>query len=92
VFYEGDDENDRVQQGKHAAMLRELIDIIPGRPAVVANVHPTMNAGTENLLPAGGGSFLNQVEGNLTASKSDSTTELHWQGSFEESSSRLCFL
>jgi hypothetical protein len=63
-------------------MLRELIDIIPGKPAVIGNVHPVKNAGAENLLPAGGGSFLNQVDGNLTAAKTDNTTELHWQGKF----------
>jgi hypothetical protein len=82
VFYEGDDENNRTQQARHAAMLRELIDIIPGKPAVIANVHPVKNAGADNLLPAGGGSFLNQVDGNLTAAKTDNTTELHWQGKF----------
>jgi hypothetical protein len=82
VFYEGDDENNRTQQARHAAMLRELIDIIPGKPAVIANVHPVKNAATDNLLPAGGGSFLNQVDGNLTAAKTDNTTELHWQGKF----------
>jgi hypothetical protein len=82
VFYEGDDENNRTQQARHAAMLRELIDIIPGKPAVIANVHPVKNAAADNLLPAGGGSFLNQVDGNLTAAKTDNTTELHWQGKF----------
>jgi hypothetical protein len=82
VFYEGDDENNRTQQGRHAAMLRELIDIIPGKPAVIANVHPVKNAAPDNLLPAGGGSFLNQVDGNLTAAKTDNTAELHWQGKF----------
>jgi AAA domain len=82
VFYEGDDENNRTQQARHAVMLRELIDIIPRRPAVIANVHPVKNAQADNLLPAGGGSFLNQVDGNLTAAKTDNTTELHWQGKF----------
>jgi hypothetical protein len=66
VFYEGDDENNRTQQGRHAEMLRQLINIIPGKPAVIANCHPVKNATADNLLPAGGGSFLNQVDGNLT--------------------------
>jgi hypothetical protein len=82
VFYEGNDENNRTQQGNHAEMLRSLIDVIPGRPAVIANVHPVKNADAENLLPAGGGNFLNQVDGNLTAARIDSTTELHWHGKF----------
>jgi len=82
VFYEGDDENNRNQQGKHAELLRSLIDTIPGKPAVIANCHPIKNAAPDNLLPAGGGNFLNQVDGNLTAARTDSTTELHWQGKF----------
>jgi hypothetical protein len=82
VFFEGDDENNRNQQGKHAAMLRELIDIIPGKPLVIANCHPVKNATQENLVPAGGGNFLNQVDGNLTAAKTDSATEFHTQGKF----------
>jgi hypothetical protein len=82
VFYEGDDENNRTQQGRHAEMLRQLIGIIPGKPAVIANCHPVKNAAENNLLPAGGGNFLNQVDGNLTAAKKDGTTELHWQGKF----------
>jgi AAA domain/CHC2 zinc finger len=82
VFYEGDDENNRKQQGNHAVMLRELINVIPGKPTVIANCHPVKNAVAENLLPAGGGNFLNQVDGNLTAAKTESTTELHTQGKF----------
>jgi hypothetical protein len=82
VFYEGDDENNRTQQGRHAAMLRELVSVIPGKPTVIANCHPVKNASSDNLLPAGGGNFLNQVDGNLTAAKTDSTTELHTQGKF----------
>ena len=82
VFYEGDDENNRTQQGAHAKMLRDLISIIPRKPTVLANCHPVKNAAPDNLVPAGGGSFLNQVDGNLTAAKTDSTTELHTQGKF----------
>jgi hypothetical protein len=82
VFYEGDDENNRTQQGRHAVTLRDLISVIPGKPAVVANCHPVKNAAPNNLTPAGGGNFLNQVDGNLTAAKTDSMTELHTQGKF----------
>ena len=49
---------------------------------MIANVHPVKNAAPDNLLPAGGGNFLNQVDGNLTAAKTDNTTEMHWQGKF----------
>jgi hypothetical protein len=63
-------------------MFRDLIDVIAVRPCVVVNCHPVKNAAADNLLPAGGGSFLNEVDGNLTASKTESTVELHWQGKF----------
>jgi hypothetical protein len=82
VFFEGDDENNRTQMGAHAKMLRGLITLIPGNPCVIVNCHPTKNAGPENLTPAGGGNFLNNIDGNLTAAKTDSTTELHTQGKF----------
>ena len=82
VFYEGDDENNRKQQGDHAELMRSLITLVPGRPAVLVNCHPVKNASPDNLLPAGGGNFLNQVDGNLTAAKTESTTALHWQGKF----------
>jgi hypothetical protein len=81
VFFEGEDANDRVAMLRHARMMRELIETIPGKPAVIVNVHPIKNAGVDNLLPSGGGSFLNEVDGNLTAAKNeDQTIELHWQG------------
>jgi hypothetical protein len=69
-------------RNNHAKMLRDLITIIPGRPTVIANCHPVKNAAPDNLVPAGGGNFLNQVDGNLTAAKTESTSELHWQGKF----------
>jgi hypothetical protein len=82
AFFEGDDENNRAQMAIHAKMFRSLIELIPGRPCIIVNCHPTKNAGADNLLPAGGGTFLNEVDGNLTAAKTESTVELHWQGKF----------
>jgi hypothetical protein len=81
-FFEGDDENNRAQMLAHAKMFRSLIELIPGRPCIIVNCHPIKSASADNLLPAGGGSFLNEVDGNLTASKTESTVELHWQGKF----------
>jgi hypothetical protein len=42
--------------------------------------HPTKNA--ENLVPRGGGAFLNEVDGNLTCKRNDLAVELHWHGKF----------
>jgi hypothetical protein len=82
AFFEGDDENSRVQMGAHGRMFRSLISVVPGGPAVIVNGHPIKNATADDLLPAGGGSYLNEVDGNLTCAKNDSITEMHWQGKF----------
>lgn len=72
VFFEGDDENSRVQMRTAARTLRDLINVIPGKPTVLALMHPTKNA-TAELIPAGGGSFINEVDCNLTVSKTSDT-------------------
>jgi 5S rRNA maturation endonuclease (ribonuclease M5) len=82
AFFEGDDENSRAQMGAHARLMRTLIAVIPGGPCVVVNCHPVKNAENDNLLPAGGGTFLNEVDGNLTVARDESVSELHWQGKF----------
>lgn len=82
TFFEGKDENENKALGDHARLLRRLIDTIPGQPCVIANCHPTKNATPDQLIPRGGGAFLNETDGNLTAAKTDSTVELHWQGKF----------
>jgi hypothetical protein len=82
TFFEGKDENENKQLGDHARMLRSLIDTVPGGPCVVANCHPTKNAQPDQLIPRGGGAFLAETDGNLTAAKTDTTVELHWQGKF----------
>jgi hypothetical protein len=80
AYFEGDDENDNVQLGAHASRMRELR--IPGGPCTIINCHPTKNAADDNLLPRGGGAFVNEVDGNLCAKKDDMAVELHWQGKF----------
>lgn len=44
--------------------------------------HPVKNAGGDNLVPYGGGAFLNEVDGNLAAKRSDSSVAVHWQEKF----------
>jgi hypothetical protein len=81
AYFEGGDENSNVEAGIHARRMRELVSL-PGRPTVLVNCHPTKNAGDDNLLPRGGGSFVAEVDGNLTAKAVDGAVELHWQGKF----------
>jgi len=83
AFFEGDDENVNTQMLAHAKRLRGLIGLI-GDPTVIVTSHPVKNFSRENMLPRGGGAFLNEMDGNLTCMKVDGTmtTELHWQGKF----------
>jgi hypothetical protein len=84
AFFEGDDENVNTQMMTHAKMLRGLIDLIAGNPTVIVTSHPVKHFSRENMIPRGGGAFLNEMDGNLTCMKVDGTmvTELHWQGKF----------
>jgi hypothetical protein len=53
-----------------------------GKPAVLVLCHPVKAASKDNLLPRGGGAFLNEVDVNLTlwAEAQGETSTLHWQG------------
>lgn len=81
AFFEGDDENSNAQAGSHARRLRSLVDL-PGGPCVVVNCHPPKNTSADNLQPRGGGAFIAEMDGNLTARNADGVVELHWQGKF----------
>lgn len=81
AYFPGNDENSNVEMGKHARQLRTLTTL-PGKPCVLVACHPVKNAGTENLLPRGGGAFLAEVDGNLVCIKRDSIVDVHWQGKF----------
>jgi hypothetical protein len=84
AFFEGDEENANTQMMAHAKMLRGLINIIAGEPTVIVTSHPVKHFNRENMIPRGGGAFLNEMDGNLTCMKVDGTmvTEVHWQGKF----------
>jgi hypothetical protein len=52
-----------------------------GRPCVIVPAHPVKAAGKDNLVPRGGGAFLNEIDGNLTLwSDGDGVTQLSWAG------------
>jgi len=81
AYFEGDESNSNSQMAAHARMLRSLCEM-PGGPCVVVACHPVKNAGGDNLVPYGGGAFLNEVDGNLAAKRSDSSVAVHWQEKF----------
>lgn len=80
AYYTGADENDNVAMRRHASILRELATL-PGKPTVFVLCHPTKGATKDNLLPRGGGSFLAEVDANLTVWKdTDGVVTLHHAG------------
>jgi AAA domain/Bifunctional DNA primase/polymerase, N-terminal/Primase C terminal 2 (PriCT-2) len=82
-YYTGNDENDNVELGKHAKMLRTFVDL-PGGPTVLVTCHPTKNPNMDNLLPRGGGAFLAEVDGNLVGitDRMTMTVEMTTHGKF----------
>lgn len=81
AFFEGADESARREMQIHAMRLRSLIEIIPGKPTVIVTTHPIKRALDDNLIPAGGGNFLDSVDGNFALSKGPPVM-LHTQGKF----------
>lgn len=81
AYFHGDDDNHNVQMGAYARNLRVLTKC-KGSPAVLTPAHPVKNPDKENLLPRGGGAFLNELDGNLTlwAEAMGESSTLHWQG------------
>ena len=67
AYFEGDDENSNTQFGDYARRTLRPLITMPGEPCVIVACHPVKNATDDNLIPRGGGAFLNEVDGNLTA-------------------------
>ena len=81
TYFDQDDENDNVQMGGHARMLR-TVTTLSGSPVVLIACHPTKHATNDCMLPRGGGAFIAEVDGNLTCIKTGTVAEVHWQGKF----------
>ena len=77
AYFLGNDELSNTQMGDHARMLRKLTEM-PGGPCVLVLCHPIKHVtDPTQLLPRGGGAFLAEMDGNLTAWKRDDLVELH---------------
>jgi len=79
AYFLGDEGNSNEQRKWFAKVLRRLLKL-PGNPTVLVNCHPVKNAGKDNLVPIGGSSFLNEVDGNITCWAEDRTTTIQPHG------------
>jgi len=82
AFSQSVDENSNTEQLQHAQNLRSLIDKLPGGPTILVCCHPPKNAEDTNLQPRGGGAVIAEFDGNLTCRRTETVTEVHWQGKF----------
>ena len=83
TYFVGDDESDRVQMANLATMFRSYTTL-RGGPTVLINCHPVKNYNPDNLVPAGGGTFLNLIDGNLVCLREPGSmvVEVSTQGKF----------
>lgn len=84
AYFLGDEGNSNEQRKWFAKILRRLL-ALSGKPAVIVNCHPGKNATQDNLVPIGGSSFLNEVDGNITCWTEDRTCAIQphvnkWRG------------
>jgi hypothetical protein len=82
AFFDGQNANNPTEAVNFTKRFRPLTSL-PGAPAVVIAAHPNKNASNDDLIPSGGGSTLNEVDGNLAlAMQPSGLIELDWQGKF----------
>jgi hypothetical protein len=81
AYFEGDSPNDDAQQGDYARLLRSLTKL-PGGPCVLILCHPTKRAADDDLIPKGGGAFLNEVDGNIALRRKESQLGAEALGKF----------
>lgn len=83
AFFEGDNDNDNTQMVDMAHKLRDLC-ATTHRPAILIIAHPAgKTPSKDNLVPRGGGAFLNEIDGNLTVWSQDASQQtLHHSQKF----------
>ncbi|MFD0982839.1 AAA family ATPase, partial [Tropicimonas aquimaris] len=80
AFFEGDNDNDNVAMLNAARNFRSL-SRAAGKPTVIIPAHPAgKKADKGNLVPRGGGAFMNEIDGNYTCWREDEIVTMHWQG------------
>ena len=84
AYFSGDDENDNKAALEHAKWLRSISRRVPGNPTVLVCCHPIKNAPEDNMLPRGGGAFVNEMDGNLACIKKDDLTVISQHGKYRD--------
>jgi hypothetical protein len=90
AFFMGDDSNSNEQMKAMAMILRRICQL---GVAVIVPAHPIKNPSRERNEPYGGGSFVNEIDGNLAIWNTDGVIDFYWckkfRGNFEPFSFEL---
>ncbi len=78
AYFEGEDDSHNMQMLDAAKGFRILSNSHPNRPTGVILCHPIKNASRDQLLPRGGSSVTNELDGNLTIWRDGDIATLHW--------------
>jgi hypothetical protein len=80
AFFDGHDANKPTEAVDFTRRFRPMT-AVRGHPVVVIAAHPPKQAKDDNLLPYGGGSTLNEVDGNFSLRRDENGLyRFHWQG------------
>jgi len=80
AYFDLRDANNPTQAVEFTRRFRPLAGL-GGAPVVVVAAHPVKNAADDNLLPYGGGSTLNECDGNFTMRRDENGLyRFHWLG------------
>ena len=82
AFFDGQNASNPTEAVNFTRRFRPLT-FLPGSPAVIVCAHPNKGASNDELIPSGGGSILNEIDGNLIlAMQPNGLIENGWQGKF----------
>ena len=80
AYFDGKDANNPTQAVEFTWRFRPLANL-NGSPVVIVAAHPNKNAPNDQLIPSGGGSTLNEVDGNFTMLRDEiGVYRFHWRG------------
>jgi hypothetical protein len=79
AFIRGEDDNADPEMLAAARDFRALTQLA-SRPTVLVPAHPTKGARKDGLVPRGGSTFLNEIDGNLAIWTEEGFARVHTQG------------
>lgn len=78
AYFEGEDDSHNIQMLDAAKNFRALSSLHPNRPPGVILAHPIKNPSRDQLMPRGGSSVTNELDGNLTLWRDGDISTFHW--------------